>query len=137
MKNFLQIISFAFIAIVLSVVSIKAQAAQRLNADIPFSFSVGGKTYDAGNYKIKLIKYDGTSGIMTLSGRGGKVLGLFTVLSAGESSTNESTFVFYNSGNDRALSRIVTRDMSYEIPQADSKRRATLAENSERSTRVN
>ena len=137
MKKFLQFISFAFIAVFLSVISVKAQATQKFNADIPFSFSIGSKTYDAGAYTVRITKSEGSGGIMTVLSRDGKRLDVLAVLSTGESPANETSFVFDRSGNDRMLTKIVTTDYSYEILQVDSKRTETLAEKRERSSGAN
>jgi len=137
MKKFLQFISFAFIAVVISVVSVKAQSSQKFNADIPFSFSIGSKTYDAGTYQVRITKSEGAGGIMTILSKDGKRLDVFAVLSTGESAANESSFVFKRSGDDRTLAKVVTTESSYEIPQTNSKRRETLAEKRERSSGAN
>jgi hypothetical protein len=128
MKKIIQLISFVFIAVVVSVVSVKAQAAQKFEANIPFSFSVAGKTYDAGNYKVKIAKPFGSAGIMTIWNGDGKVLGMFNVTSSGESTANESKFIFDRSGDDRTLTRIVTTETSFDVPRVNTKRRAVLAE---------
>lgn len=133
MKKIIQLISFAFIAVVVSVVSVKAQSAQRFNADIPFAFSVGGKTYDAGRYKVKVAKPYGAGEFLTLLNSEGKVLDVFAITSSGESGAGESSFVFEHSGHEHTLTKIVSTDVSYELPKVGSKRRATLAEKRERS----
>lgn len=133
MKKIIQLISFVFIAVVISVVSVKAQSSQKFNADIPFSFSVDGKTYDAGSYRVRITKPSGAGGILTLLNSEGKILDIFAVVPGGDSAAKESSFIFDRSGDDRTLTKIVTTETSYEIPKAKSNRRATLAEKRERS----
>ena len=58
----------------------------------------------------------------------GKVLGMFNVTSSGESTANESKFIFDRSGDDRTLTRIVTTETSFDVPRVNTKRRAVLAE---------
>ena len=137
MKKFLQLISFVFIAVLISVVSLNAQTTQKFNADIPFPFSVGGKTYDAGNYRVKITKSEGSGGIMTLLNSEGEILDVRTVISIGESMASDSSFVFEGSGGNRTLTKIVTTETSYAVTRSDSKRRATLAEKRERSQGAN
>jgi hypothetical protein len=135
MKKIIQFISFAFIAVVLSFVSVKAQSIQKFNADIPFSFTVAGKTYDAGNYKVKIVKQNG-SGVLTLLDSRGKTLDIFAV-SATNNSGSVSSFEFANSGGDRTLTRIVSTDASFQVPEVGSKARETLANRRGRSSTSN
>ena len=137
MKKIIQIVSFAFIAVVLSVVSVKAQFTQKFNAQVPFSFSIGNKTYEAGTYKVQITKSGGVAGTMTILSSDGKRLDVFPVLFTGESLANESSFLFDRSGGDRTLTKIITTEASYELPQVNSKRREALAEKRERTSGTN
>jgi hypothetical protein len=51
-KQFAAIIVSIAAVLVLTAVSAKAQSRQTMNIDIPFTFTISGKTYGAGKYTI-------------------------------------------------------------------------------------
>jgi hypothetical protein len=137
MKKIIQFTSFAFIAVILSVVSVSAQFTQKFKANVPFSFSIGSKVYDAGTYNVKITKSGGAAGILTVVSTDGKRLDVFPILFAGESSANQYSFLFDRSGDVRTLTKIITTNASYEIPHVNSKPRATLARKREQASDAN
>lgn len=57
-KKALQICSLVGLLAVLAVVSAQAQTDGRYKAQIPFDFSIGGKTYQPGSYLISVRNLD-------------------------------------------------------------------------------
>ena len=54
MKKLIQICTLLSLLVVFSIISANAQTVQRYEANIPFDFSVNGKTYEAGKYQLEI-----------------------------------------------------------------------------------
>jgi hypothetical protein len=126
MKRSIQFISFVFIAIVFSVISASAQSSQRFDADIPFEFSVGGHTYAAGNYNVRVVK-QGSVAVLTLSDSTGKQLERIIVNPNGEASNDESLFTFVREGDQRILTKVASAEVGFDIPRTSRKQKALIA----------
>ena len=130
MKKIIQIISFAFIALVFSAVAANAQSVQKYKAEIPFAFSLGDHNYEPGTYSITIARSATGTAIMTLVDNGGKSLQR-VVVSQTVGTSRESVLEFIRTGDQRSLSRIANADYGFTIHQS-SKRSKTVAENTTR-----
>ena len=122
MKNLIRICSFLTLVVAFSFVSANAQTVQRLEADIPFSFNIGAKTYDAGSYVMRLSRATVGSQI-TLEDDKNNVLKTFYVLEKGDAPAKNSFLRFVRSEDETMyLSRIFTPEKSFaftgKIPKA-------------------
>lgn len=108
MKNLIRICTFLTLIAVFSVVSAKAQSVQRLEAEIPFSFSVGANTYEAGTYVIKLSRAT-VGNLVTLEDDKNNLLKMVFAAERGDSASKRHFLKFVRSeDNSMALSKIVT-----------------------------
>jgi hypothetical protein len=92
-----------------------AQVADQLVVNIPFAFSVAGKTLAAGTYKVNRIDDDKSDGLMLRSfeNRDG---GMFFPTYVENTPSNKPKLSFEKVGNQYFLSKIETRDSTFIIP---------------------
>lgn len=128
MKKVIQVTSFLFLAFIFSAVSAKAQTAERFKATIPFAFSIGQKTYEPGNYTVRISNHSEAGSVLTIFDNKGKAINSLIVRSLVERQDDESTFVFSRSGEERSLTKIVTRYSAYAVPETNLKRRISVAQ---------
>jgi hypothetical protein len=127
MKKIIQVISFAFIALVFSAVAANAQSFQKYKAEIPFAFSLGGHDYEPGSYTVRVATSGNGAGILTLVDKRGRALQSVTA-SQTVGTSRESVLEFIRTGNQRSLSRIATADYGFQI-YIPSKKSKAVAEN--------
>lgn len=124
MKNLIRICTFLTLVVAFSFVSANAQTVQRFQADIPFSFNVGEKTYDAGNYVMRLSKAT-IGNKMTLEDDKNNVLRTFFVLERGDAPTKNSYLRFVRTEDDSLyLSKIFTPEKSFAFAGGTPKAKA-------------
>jgi len=128
MKKIIQVTSFLFLAVIFSAVSANAQSAEKFKATIPFAFSIGQKTYEPGNYTVKISNHSEAGSLLTIFDSKGKPINSLVVRSLVDRRDDESTFVFSRSGEDRSLTKIVTRYSAYAVPETSLKRRISVAQ---------
>jgi hypothetical protein len=61
LKGITMIMIIAAVALMAALVSAHAQSQRSLNADVPFDFSVGGKSLNAGEYSVRAFTSSGDS----------------------------------------------------------------------------
>jgi hypothetical protein len=127
MKKIIQVISFAFIALVFSAVTANAQSVQKYKAEIPFAFSLGDHSYEPGTYTIRVARTGASAAIMTLVDSRGKPLQSVTA-SQTVGTSRESVLEFIRTGNERSVSGIATADYGFFV-HTSSKKSKTVAEN--------
>lgn len=127
MKKIIQVCSMLCLVFVLSAVSAKAQVAtKRYAAQIPFDFSIGQKSYQAGSYVIRVSKLSLDSVSLALEDKDRKVLKTIIVRGNGDLAKTEEKLVFTRNGEQRILSRLVTQENGFTIPSSNESKRALL-----------
>lgn len=123
MKRFIQICSLLTLVVVFSAVSANAQTVQRYEAEIPFDFNIGSKSYEAGTYTMKLSNAFGVK-VMTLINDQNRILQNFYVLDRGDSA--KTSFLRFNRSDDGlSLAKVFTPEKSFSVVGADSKSKAS------------
>jgi hypothetical protein len=113
-----------FLAIV-AVLPAHAQSASEQTADVPFSFTVGSKTFPAGTYSVKRLnpQSDRTAlAIKSADGRASKIVLTVPVQSA---ATQESAKLIFNRyGDQYFLSQVWTTadNTGLELPRSRAER---------------
>jgi hypothetical protein len=90
-----------------------ANAQDNLRVNVPFQFSVNGKTLPAGTYTVSRA-FDGNPGVRLLQGAGQSPVA-FNV--ASESGKTGSTLTFHRYGETYFLSDISTPTGHYSLPK--------------------
>ena len=112
-KTYLRIatalIGFAGLAI-----SAKAQAVDQVIVDIPFEFSVAGKTLPAGNYRVSRVNDWNDRALLIRSFENGASIMIFSDYT--QSASRENTkLTFKQVGDEHFLSTIATADHVFGI----------------------
>lgn len=123
MKRFIQICSLLSLLVLFTVVSANAQNGFGSDVEIPFAFSVGDKSYDAGNYIVRLERISAGTSALTIQDT--KTDELQTVLLNVNSSgvAGDMKLVFDTVEGKKYLTKVRTSDKTYGLIQkkVDSK----------------
>lgn len=131
MKKIIQVCSFLTLAILFSAVAAKAQTVSTFNANIPFEFKVGAKSYQAGDYQLSISTTVTGGAVVTIADTEGRRFQSLLVSRTEEKTTGKPDLVFTNANNGRLLSRIVTRGVSFALIGSDHETSA-VTENRDR-----
>jgi hypothetical protein len=125
MKKLVQICSILSLVFVFSAISAQAQTVTRYEAQIPFDFNIGEKSYPAGSYVIRIAKNTTSSLALYLEDNKGKHLETAMVVQTGQVSKNEPEFVFSRYENQRFLTTIRTPERGFSFFKSDTEKQLT------------
>lgn len=128
MKKFIQVCALLSLIVVSgAAVSVKAQSGFGTEVSIPFAFTVGDHTYEAGSYVLKLTKY--SAGTASLSIVDTKTDEIQTVLlnANGDSAGDDIKLVFDKVEGRRYLSKVQTTERTYALLRSKAVRDAAKA----------
>ena len=127
MKKFIQICSLLSLLVIFGAASANAQSGFGVDVEIPFDFSVGDQSYEAGNYIVKVDSL--TNGTATLSIRDTKTDEIQRVLmnGNGDSGVGDIKLVFDNVGGRRVLTKVRTPSRGYALVKSKSDKNAEKA----------
>lgn len=115
MKKFIQIFSLLSLVVVFSAFSANAQTVQRFEADIPFTFQIGDKSYEAGTYILRMSNI-ATGKVVTIEDSESRRLNKFFVLERGDSPRKNSILRFVrNSDDSLVLAKIITPEKGFAV----------------------
>ena len=128
MKKLIQFFSILSLVAVFSIVSANAQTIKQYAAEIPFNFSVGEKSYEAGSYVIKVSKLNATSSIaLMLEDKNKNLLQTIIVQQNGNVAKSEPKLVFTTHSNQRFLSKMIMQEMGVSIDVASREKQNARA----------
>ena len=124
MKKFIQISSLLTMLVLSTSIATFAQTGFGTDVKIPFAFMVGDRTYEAGEYIVKLDRL--ASGNATLSIQDTKTDEIQRVLlnASGDAVSGEIKLVFDTVGGQKRLTKISTPDRSYAVVKTRSEKDA-------------
>ena len=129
MKTFKSVLGFAFVFAALGAIQAFAQNVTRY--DVPFAFSVSGKTLPAGEYRIS--PDQNSTGLVLISSTDGRTTFAMTHNGVASASTAQPTLVFHRYGNQYFLARISAGEGTaavMDLPTSKAEREAvTIASN--------
>ena len=127
MKKFIQVCSLLSLLVIFGAASANAQSGFGVDVDIPFDFSVGDQSYEAGNYIVKVDRL--TNGTATLSIHDTKTDEVQRVLmnGNGEDAAGDIKLVFDNVGGRRVLTRVRTPSRGYALVRTKAEKNAEKA----------
>jgi len=112
-KTYLRIAT-ALIGFAALAISAKAQAVDQVIVDIPFEFSVAGKTLPAGNYRVSRVNDWNDRALLIRSFENGASIMIFSDYT--QSASRENTkLTFKQVGDEHFLSAIATADHVFGI----------------------
>ena len=127
MKKLIQFFSFLSLVIVFSIVSANAQTVKQYAAEIPFDFSIGQKSYQAGSYVIKVSKVSQSNIALLLEDKNKNLLQTILVRGNGDVAKNEPKLVFTRHDNQRVLTKMTMPDMGVTVPVSEDTRQNSKA----------
>ena len=125
MKRFIQTITVLSVTILLGAVAASAQFSTRAKADIPFDFSIGSRSYDAGTYGIRIMRTTTGSAAVTFLDKSGSALDTVVGLIHGGQAFEDRELLFDRSGDNRILRTVVINGSEIAIPVSGERRRLT------------
>lgn len=108
MKKLIQICSLLSVVLVFTAVSASAQAEYGSEVEIPFSFNVGDRSYEAGKYVVKLSKLQSGAATINISDLKAETVQTLLARRNGASSEDSFKLVFETVNGQKVLSHIVT-----------------------------
>lgn len=127
MKKIIQIGSLLSLIVVFTAVSTFAQTGFGTDVNIPFAFTIGERSYEAGEYNLKLDKL--AIGTATLAIRDPKTDAVQRVLlnATGDSTAGDIKLVFDMVDGQGYLTKVRTPDRSYSVIRSKAERNAAKA----------
>jgi hypothetical protein len=122
MKRIIQFLSVVSLAIAFGAISANAQSSRSFAASVPFSFSVGQKTLDAGTYKIKVTTSASGGAKVTFIDIKGNSVGVVLGTIDSNAKLGRSELVFDRSGGRRSLSGITTAGLGVIMPVSQGRK---------------
>jgi hypothetical protein len=110
-----------------SIVSAHAQqTVKQYQAKIPFDFSVGQKSYQAGDYVIKISRLSSNGLLLSLEDDNNHKLQSVIVSETDTSSKDEPKLLFYVQENQRYLSKIFTPEIGLSLGKPKTEKIVTV-----------
>ena len=134
MKRFVQFFSLLGLALIFSAATAKAQTVTNVDANIPFKFSVGGKTHDAGSYKLKIQSIAAGGALVTIVDSEGNNLQSVLAVTTGDVSESKSELKFQTQNGQRSLVGIAMPTTALRIGTERSEEARTITRHSAKPT---
>jgi len=133
MQKLAKLFSVLSLALVFGAVAANAQTVTKIEADIPFAFSVGDTELAPGKYNIHVTS--STAGTVAVRIAQKEGTGHWTALGLvnSDAATGDSVLVFDRYGNDRVLRQVKLNDSGISIG-ANRPRKVRLARNEKPAT---
>jgi hypothetical protein len=103
-KGFAMLVMVIVLALATAVVSVNAQSATKVAADIPFEFSVGYKTMPAGAYVLRSLT--GTGDALMIQSADSSVTALRQTEATGQKKDNHARLIFHRYGERYFLAEV-------------------------------
>ena len=107
--------------------SISNAQGTRIEADIPFDFAIGDKTFAAGKYDLSLFRLYGSVHSVTLRDNTGKLILNTTAIQNGSNARNKSDMMFAIVDEEHILDKIRTPDCGFVFNKSSRDKRIAKA----------
>ena len=134
MKKFIQICSLFGLLVLFGAISVNAQTSLGSQICIPFAFNVGEKSYDAGDYILKIEKIATGTATLTIRDTKSDEMQIVLLNGTGESPAKDLKLVFDSIEGQRYLTRVRTPDRTYGLAKSKAEKDAAKARGSEKET---
>lgn len=126
MKNLVVKISLLFVlAIMSSVVSVQAQSFRQYKANIPFDFTIGKKTYEAGNYVINVRNLNQVVVVLSVKNTETRdSLEMAVPINGSRSLVDKTVLMFDRYGDQYILTQMVSTDFGLSAPKSKINKRS-------------
>ena len=120
MKRFIQVFSFLGLALIFSAATANAQTVNKIDANIPFSFSVGDKPYEAGTYQLKIQSIAAGGALVTIFDSEHNSVQSVLAVNTGETAKSKAELVFEKQNGQRSLTAITLPYTGLQIGSSKS-----------------
>src|SRR5688572_18095201 len=132
MKKFIQVFSLLSLLVVFSASAAFAQSGFGSDVNIPFAFNIGDRSYDAGNYIVKLERRAGGSATLSIQDTKTDEVQSMVVNVGAHSTSGQVNLVFDNINGQRYLTKISTPDRTFALVKSKAEKEALKAQRSVR-----
>ena len=98
-----------------------------VKAEIPFDFTIGSKTFAAGNYELSVMRLNGSIHSVLLRDESGKVVHTATAIQNGSTARDKADMLFAVVDGQRYLDKIRTRDCGFVFSKSSADKRIAKA----------
>ena len=98
-----------------------------VEAAIPFDFTIGNKTFAAGNYELSVMRVHGSVHSVLLRDQSGKVIHTATAIQNGSSVRGKADMLFAVVDGQRYLDKIRTQDCGFVFSKSSADKRIAKA----------
>lgn len=117
----------AFVTVFVAATSFAQQLGTRVEAKIPFNFSIGKRSFAAGDYQLRIVRHFGSVYAVSLIDESGNAILRTVAIQNGNTSLDRSEMVFAVAGGERYLESLRTPDAGFYFSRSsDSKRIAGM-----------
>jgi hypothetical protein len=129
MRKFIQITSLLSLVLTLAVFSAKASTVAETGfgteVNIPFAFNVGDKTYEAGDYIVRVQKLSTGAAILSIQDPDSdKAQNVILNETGAAGGSTEVKLVFENINGQRQLSKVTAQDRTFALVVSRDKKNA-------------
>jgi hypothetical protein len=125
MKKFIYTVSFLAVMLIFGGTSASAQLVTRIDANIPFDFAIGGETFEAGKYVMRIRRNTGAEKLEVRDAKNRVVYEAF-MLQNGDATLKAPELIFDRIGGQAVLAKIRLENMGLGVP-TDRDSNLTLA----------
>lgn len=123
MKKLIRICALLSLVFAFSILSANAQqTVKQYEAKIPFDFNVGQKSYQAGNYVIKISRLAANGLVLSLEDEKNNQLQMVVVSQTEDVARDSPQLLFDVQENQRYLTRVITREVGVSIGKSKSEK---------------
>lgn len=119
MKKFIQTISFVALAFVFGAITVNAQQATKIEANVPFDFIVGDQYLSAGEYVIRVSGMPSGAKHVEIRSKDGETVYTALAIANGDTGRGRSELVFERTESRVVLVKILTEATGYSVPTVD------------------
>lgn len=129
-KKILPNYSLFILLILLAFVSVQGQTLSKYEAHIPFDFTVGKNTYEAGNYRINFRRPNYLATLLEVATEEGEKLQVTAIIKNGNRMKGKKTsLIFDRYGNRYVLKKFVSKEFGFSLPKTKVKAFKKLSKN--------
>lgn len=116
MKKIIQIVSFLALILVLAGADVQAQNSTRIEADVPFDFVIGDRSFAAGKYVMRIRRVPSGADLFEVRDAKNRIVYEAFGLSNGETGDGKAHFIFNREEGVAKLSKVATGVKGITIP---------------------
>ena len=128
MKKIIQICSLFTLLVLFGAVAANAQSSFGSDVEIPFAFNVGDRSYEAGNYIVKLEALSMGGAKLSIHDTKNDEVQMILINGTGEDAGKDVNLVFDVIDGKRFLTKVRTPERTYALFKSKAEKNAAKAE---------